>query len=153
MDGLTLAYLGVAIAVGLTGIGTAIAVSTAVRAASGVLSEKPNEFGRLLILVAITTTNGIYGFLVGVLILTQTPILGGADVIVTQADGIRLLMSSIPIGIVGCIAAIAQARAAASAIYMTGKKPELSARGIVLVSLIETYPILALLVSVLMIFV
>lgn len=153
MDGLTLAFIGVAIAVGLTGIGTALAVSISVRAASGVLAEKPNEFGRLLILVAITTTNGIYGFLVGVLILTQTPILGGAALIVTQADGIRLLMASVPMGVVGGIAAIAQARAAASAIYMTGKKPELSARGIVLVSLIETYPILALLVSVLMIFV
>lgn len=152
MDGLTLAFLGVAISVGLTGIGTALAVSKSTKAATGVLAEKPDEFGRLLILVAITTTNGIYGFLVGILILTATPVLGDASLVVAQADGIRLLMAAIPMGIVGMMAAIYQGNAAASAIYMTGKRPELSARGIVLVSLVETYPILALLISVLMIF-
>ena len=69
MDGLTLALIGAVFATILTGIGTAIAVSIAVRAATGVLTEKPDLFGRVLILVALTSTNGIYGFLISILIL------------------------------------------------------------------------------------
>jgi len=150
MDGMTLTLLGIVLATALSGIGTAIAVSISTRAASGVLTEKPDLFGRLLVLVALTTTNGIYGFLVSVLIMTQSGLLGGTAGVITQAEGMKYFMASLPIGFVGLLAGIYQAKSAASAIYMTGKKEELSARGIVMVSLIETYPILALLVSVLM---
>lgn len=154
MDQYALALLGVGIATILTGIGSAVGVGITVRAASGVLSEKPDLFGKLLILVALPSTNGIYGFLIAILIMTQPGLpLGGALGAGETIDGMRMLMASLPIGVVGCVAAITQAKAAASSIYMTGKKAELSARGIVTSSLIETYPILALLVSVLIIFV
>ncbi|HHT55468.1 MAG TPA: V-type ATP synthase subunit K [Acholeplasma sp.] len=149
MDGNTLTLLGVVLATALSGIGTAIAVSISTRAAAGVLTEKPNLFGKLLVLVALTTTNGIYGFLVSVLIMSQSGLLGGSNAVISQAEGMKYLMASLPIGIVGLLAAVYQAKSAATSIYMTAKKEDLSARGIVMVSLIETYPILALLVSVL----
>lgn len=152
MDGITLALIGAILATLLSGIGSAIGVKITASAASGVLAEKPDLFGRLLILVAIPSTNGIYGFLISILILVQTGIISGGAVDVSKADGIKYLIASIPIAVVGLLAAIYQAKAAASAIYMAGKKPELSARGIVMSSLIETYPILSLLISVLIIF-
>lgn len=152
MNGLTLALIGAITATLLSGIGSAIGVGITARAASGVLSEKPGLFGKLLVLVALPTTNGIYGFLISILILVQTGVIGGAVVDVSMNEGWKYLFVSLPVGIVGIFAGISQAKAAASAIYMTGKKPELSARGIVMASLIETYLILALLVSVLIIF-
>jgi len=150
--GLILALIGAITATLLSGIGSALGVGITARAAAGVLSEKPNLFGKLLILLAIPTTNGIYGFLISILIMVQSGMLGGDVSALTTNDGFRYFIASIPIGIVGLIAGVAQAKAAASAIYMSGKRPELSARGIVMSSMIETYPILALLISVLIIF-
>lgn len=155
MSGLELGLLGVALAVLFTGVGSSVGMRIVVRATSGVLAEKPELFGKLLILTALPTTNGIYGFLVGILILTQDgmPLGTGGIGEVTKADGMRYLIAAIPIAIVGVVAAIEQAKAAAASIYMTGKRPETSARGLVLSSMIETYPILALLISVLILFV
>ncbi|MDY0277638.1 MAG: V-type ATP synthase subunit K [Acholeplasma sp.] len=154
MDQYSLALIGIGIATILSGIGSAIGVGITVRAASGVLSEKPDLFGKLLILVALPSTNGIYGFLIAILIMTQPGMPLGSALEVGQAvDGMRYLLAALPIGIVGGVAAVTQAKAAAASIYMAGKKPETSARGIVMSSLIETYPILALLVSVLVLFV
>lgn len=153
MDQFTLALIGVVLATTLTGIGSSVGFIMTTKAASGVLSEKPDIFGKLLILQALPSTNGIYGFLISILIMTQPGMpLGGALEPGQTIDGMRLFLASLPIGFVGLVAAITQAKAAASAIYMTGKRPELSARGIVMASMVETYPILALLVSVLIIF-
>lgn len=152
--GFVYALVGVAFAVLFTGVGSSIGMRIVVKSTAGVLAEKPELFGRLLILNALPTTNGIYGFLVGILILIQEgmPLGEGTLGMVLKADGIRYLMAAIPIGIVGLVAAIAQAKAAAYSVYMTGKRPETSSRGLVLSSMVETYPILALLISVLIIF-
>jgi V/A-type H+-transporting ATPase subunit K len=63
LSGLTLAILGAAFAVVLGGIGSAIGVGLAGQASSGVMSEDPDKFGSLLLLVALPGTQGIYGFL------------------------------------------------------------------------------------------
>ena len=54
-----------------------------------------------------------------------------------------------PITIVGLISAIYQAKTAVSAIHMVAKQPEASAKGMTMVALVETYAILALLASIL----
>jgi len=48
--GLIFALLGAALAVALAGSGSAIGVAIAGKAGSGVISEKPELFGRVLIL-------------------------------------------------------------------------------------------------------
>ena len=66
--GLVYALIGAALAAGLAGVGSAVGVSLGGKAAAGVISEKPELFGRVLILQALPGTQGIYGFLVAVLI-------------------------------------------------------------------------------------
>ena len=55
------AFLGVAIAVLFSGIGSAYGVSIAGKLAAGVVTEDPKKFGQTLILTALPGTQGIYG--------------------------------------------------------------------------------------------
>lgn len=148
--GLVLSIIGAALAASLAGIGSAIGVSIAGRAGNGVLAEKPDLFGRVLVLQALPGTQGIYGFLMSVLILQKVGLLGGTAVPLTDWQGWALLGAALPVAIVGLLSGIAQGKVAATSILMTGKKPEMMTRGLTMTALVETYAILALLVSILM---
>ncbi len=150
MDGLSWALLGAALCAGLCCIGSAIGVSKAGRAAAGVLSEKPNLFGKLLVLEALSGTQGIYGFLIAILVVAKIGFLNGSPVALTVVQGQAFFAACMPMAIVGLISAIVQGACSGSAIMMTGKNESMFSRGITLTSMIETYAILALLVSVLM---
>ncbi len=150
MNGITIAVLGAAIATFLSGTGSAIGVAVAGRASAGVISEKPDLFGRTLILQALPGTQGIYGFLIAILILSKIGLLGGAGgADITLQQGWTLFAAGATIGVAGLTSAIYQGKAAAASILMTAKRPEMSARGMTITALVETYAILALLVSIL----
>ena len=70
--GIVIAYVGAALCAILAGIGSALGVMMAGKAAAGVASEKPELFGKLLVLQALPGTQGIYGFLTAILPLTVT---------------------------------------------------------------------------------
>ena len=118
--GLVLSIIGAALAAGLAGIGSAIGVSIAGRAGNGVLAEKPDLFGRILVLQALPGTQGIYGFLLAVLILQKIGLLGGTAVALTDWHGWAFLCAALQISIVGLLSGIAQGYVAATAILMTG---------------------------------
>ena len=149
MTGLGYALLGAGLATGLAGAGSAIGVAIAARAGNGVISEKPELFGKALILQALPGTQGIYGFLMAVLILVSAGVLGGGASI-DVARGMALMWSALPIAIGGLVSGIFQGKAAASAIHMVAKQPDMVARGMTMTAIVETYAILALLVSILM---
>lgn len=150
MSGIVIALMGVALSAILAGIGSAIGVSIGGQTGAGVLSEKPELFGRVLILQALPGTQGIYGFLVAILLLTKMGMIGGTQLDLTVAQGWSYFMAAMPIAIVGLFSGIYQGKSAASAILMTSKKPNMSASGMTMVALTETYAILALLVSILL---
>lgn len=150
LPGLTWALMGVAFAAGLAGIGSAMGVAIAGKAATGVLSEKPELFGKVLVLQALPGTQGIYGFLVAVLLLVRMGWLTGTPIQLDAMQGQMYFAAALPIALVGLVSAIFQGKMAASSILMTGKRPEISTRGITMTALVETYAILALLVSILM---
>lgn len=149
-DGMGWALMGAALAAGLAGAGSAIGVGIAGKAGNGVLSEKPDLFGKVLVLQALPGTQGIYGFLVAVLMLVKLGWISGQPVTLTPEQGLLYLAAAMPIAIGGLVSGIFQGKAAATSILMTGKRPELSTRGITMTALVETYAILALLVSILM---
>ncbi|VEU82011.1 V-type ATP synthase subunit K [Acholeplasma hippikon] len=149
-DGMGWALFGAALAAGLAGAGSAIGVGIAGNAGNGVLSEKPDLFGKVLVLQALPGTQGIYGFLVAVLMLVKLQWITGNPISLTVEQGLLYFAAAMPIAIGGLISGIYQGKVAASSILMTGKRPELSTRGITMTALVETYAILALLVSILM---
>ncbi|MGI6109402.1 MAG: V-type ATP synthase subunit K [Eubacteriaceae bacterium] len=150
--GLVYALAGAAIAATFAGIGSAYGVQVAGQAAAGVTAEKPELFGKLLVLQALPGTQGIYGFLSAILILVQIGALGGNPVDLTVQQGIAYMCAGCPIGFVGLFSGMYQGNTAVAAIHMTGKDPEASAKGITMTALVETYAILALLVTILMIY-
>lgn len=64
-----LKYVGAALAVGLSGIGGGIAVSSAAAAALGAMSENDGIFGKALIFVGLAEGVALYGLLVALLML------------------------------------------------------------------------------------
>ena len=144
--GVILALAGAALSALMAGIGSAKGVGMAGETAAGVISEKPERFGQCLVLELLPGTQGIYGFLIGFLVLLKTPILGG-DVTLTIAQGVQLFIACLPIAIVGFFSAKLQGRVACSAIGLLGKRGDSVGQGIVLTVMVETYAVLALLAS------
>lgn len=149
--GLLIAISGAAIAAVLGGLGSAIGVQMAGKASAGVCSEKPELFGKLLILQALPGTQGIYGFIVAILLMIKVGLLGGTPAELSVSQGWSYFGACMPVAIIGLISAILQARTAVSAIHMTAKQPDASAKGMTMTAMVETYAILALLVSILLV--
>lgn len=150
--GQILGLLGAALAVLMAGIGSARGVAIAGQASAGVCSENPNVFGQALVLELLPGTQGIYGLLIGFIVLQSMGILGGSGLVpMTTAQGLLMLVSCLPIAIVGLISAIFQGKVAASAIGLLGRRSDMGGKGILMTVMVETYAILALLASFLMV--
>ncbi|MGI6733573.1 MAG: V-type ATP synthase subunit K [Anaerovoracaceae bacterium] len=149
-NGVFLAMAGAAVAA-IAGIGSAIGIGIAGQAAAGVISEDPKKFGQTLILQALPGTQGIYGLLIAFLIMTKIGLLGGDGLLdITMAQGAYIFASGIPIGLVGIFSGIAQGKSSAASIMLISKRPEELAKGMVYPAMVETYAVLALLISFLM---
>ena len=71
---------------------------------------------------------------------------------VSLAQGIGYFCASLPIAIAGYFSAIAQGRVSAAGMGIVASKPEESMKGVIAAGLVETYAVLALLMSVLIFF-
>ena len=79
-------------------------------------------------------------------------LIGGNIADVSTTSGLLILAAALPIAFVGLFSAIAQGKAAASGMGIVAKRPEELAKGITYAAMVETYAVLALLASILMIF-
>lgn len=150
-SGIVFALLGAALASLMAGIGSAIGVGKAGQAAAGVVTEDPSKFSKVLIMELLPGTQGIYGLLIAFITLSQIGILG-APVEISAMKGLLYLAACLPIAFVGLLSAISQGKAAAAGIMMVAKKPDQMSKGMIFAAMVETYAILALLVSFLAIF-
>lgn len=150
-NGVVLAIIGAALAALLAGIGSAKGVGLVGEAAAGVVSVDPSKFSKVLLLELLPGTQGLYGLIAAMFILIRTGVLGGNAADLTTAQGLAFLVASLPIAIVGLISGMAQGRAAAAGVGITAKKPDHNGKAIIMAAMVETYAILALLISVLII--
>lgn len=147
--GIVYALLGAAVAVLLAGAGSAIGVGVAGQAAAGVVTEDPGKFAKVLILQLLPGTQGIYGLLVGFIVLSKVGLLGGGAADISVQTGLLILAACLPIGVVGLISGIHQGRTAVASIGIVAKRPEQFAKSMLFPAMVETYAILALLISIL----
>ncbi len=145
--GLFYAMLGGAIAAFLGGYGSSIGIGLAGSVANGVLSEKPEKFGTMLLLVALPGTQGIYGFLTAFLIILKVQLLSGDPLVISNAQGLQLLAASLPVAISGLGSGIFQGKVCAAGIAVAAKQPEASMKAMVYAAMVETYAVLGLVVS------
>ncbi|MCI8993557.1 MAG: V-type ATP synthase subunit K [Eubacterium sp.] len=147
--GVFFALAGAAAAVLLAGAGSSIGVGIAGQAASGVVSQDPDKFAKVLIMELLPGTQGIYGLLVGFITLSQIGLLGGGLADISPVTGLMILAACLPIGVVGLISGMHQGKTSAAAIGIIAKKPEQFGKAMLFPAMVETYAILALLISIL----
>lgn len=146
-QGIVYAILGAALAVLLAGAGSAIGVGIAGQAAAGVMSEDPSKFAKVLVMQLLPGTQGLYGLLIGFVTLSKIGIIGSGAVDMTAIQGLQILAACLPIAIVGLISGKYQGKTSAASIGIIAKKPDQFAKAMLLPAMVETYAILALLIS------
>ena len=149
--GLVFAIAGAALAAFLSGMGSAKGVGMVGEAAAGLVSEDPSKFTKVLILQILPGTQGLYGFITAIMVMIKIKLLSGTPVELTPAQGLQILAACLPMAFVGYFSAIGQARVAASGVSVVAKKPAEKSKAMVLSAMVETYAVLALLTSLLMI--
>ena len=147
LNGIVFAMRGAAIASGLAGTGSAKGCGVAGEAAAGVIAEDPSKFGLTLLLQALPGTQGIYGTLMAFLVLNKIGAISGNFVDIDAVTGLLIMFSCIPVGLVGWTSGYAQGKTCAAGICMIAKRPEEIAKGMVYGAMVETYAVLALLIS------
>ncbi|MCM1368485.1 MAG: V-type ATP synthase subunit K [Roseburia sp.] len=142
------ALLGAAIAVILSGIGSAIGVGRAGQASSALLGKQPEKFGKVLVLQLLPATQGLYGFVIGFMVLYRLGALGTMTAI-DAATGWVIMAYCLPIAFVGLVSAILQSNVAIGCIALIGKQEQLFVRTIIMIALVEMFAIFAFIVSIL----
>lgn len=136
--------MGVAIATFVSGTGSARAVSAVGESAAALVKEKPELFGQSLVLQLLPATQGLYGFVIGLLmLLSLTP-----DI--STSMGWYYLICSLPVAITGITSAPAQGRVSIGGLQILATRPENVTQGIVYSAMVETYAILGFVISLLM---
>ncbi len=143
--GYAIGLLGIAICVILCGIGSALGLYKTGSAASGVLGEDPKKFGKVMVLVLLPATQGIYGFIIGIIGSSAL----AADM--TIAEGLAVLCAVLPMALTGLVTGYFQGKTSGNCIYAVGRQESLSGKLIIYPAMIEFYAILGLIISIMLI--
>ncbi|MCD8308576.1 MAG: V-type ATP synthase subunit K [Clostridia bacterium] len=142
--GMMVAYIGIALCAILCGIGSAIGLYKTGSAAAGVLGENPKLFGKVMVLVLLPATQGIYGFIIAIIASSSA-----ADA-ATLSAGFEVLFKVMPMALSGLATGIFQGKSAVNCIYAVGKQDSLGGKLIIYPAMIEFYAILGLIISIML---
>lgn len=141
-----LTYLGIALMVALTGIGSAIGVTICGNATVGAMKKNPDAMGSYIALSALPSSQGLYGFVGFFMALGLVQQLGaGLNIIAAWA----IFGAGLTLGVVGLLSAIRQAQVCANGIKTIGSGDNVFGATMVMAVFPELYAILALLVAIL----
>lgn len=143
MNGQALAILGIALCMILCGAGSAFGLYKTGSAAAGVMSEDNKKFSKIIVLALLPATQGIYGFVLGVMKLSAV-----ANVGMELAAGWGIFGATVALGFTGMFSAILQGITASACIYAVGKNSEGSGQYVLFPAMIEFYAILALVLGI-----
>jgi len=121
---LLIAYIGIAVMIGLSGIGSAYGVTIAGNAAIGALKKNDGAFGNFLVLTALPGTQGLYGFAGYFMFQTIFGILTPG---MTAIQAAAILGAGIALGLVALFSAIGQGHDVFSNTLILAVFPELYA--------------------------
>ena len=150
--GLILTIAGGVLTAVLTAFASARMVGKVGESAAGVVSQDPTLFSKVLLLQLLPGTQGLYGLLVAVLLFSRIGLLGGDMPPMPTAQGWAYFAACMPMAIGGMISAFYQGRTAIAGVALVAKKPEHSGKAVMMSAMVETYAILSLLISVIVIY-
>ena len=140
---IVLAYLGLALAVALSGVGSAYGVTICGNASNGAYKKNPSASGSYIALAALPSSQGLYGF-VGFFML-NAKIHANVDMFTASA----IFGAGLALGLVALFSAIRQAKVCANGISAIGAGHNAFGTTMVLAVFPELYAILGLLVLIL----
>ncbi|WP_455381949.1 hypothetical protein [Salinispira pacifica] len=141
---ITWAGLGLGIMFGLSGVGSAIGIVTAANAVIGAIRKRPETFGVNLVLSALPSTQGLYGF-VGYIIYS-----GYMSPSMTIYNAAIVFGAGVGLGIVNLYSGIKMGQVCASGITSIGSGHNVFGNTLVLAAFPEFYAILGLVTVILM---
>ncbi len=140
MSSLFLAYLGVALMIALSGIGSAFGVTITGNAAVGAL-KKVDKFGNFIVLTALPGTQGLYGF-AGYFIFAN--MFGVLTDSITALQACAVFGGGLALGLVGLFSAIRQGQVCANGIAGIAQGHDVFSKTLILAVFPELYAIVAL---------
>ena len=146
--GIVLAVLGMALSSFLPGWGSAKGVGMAGQAAAAVVGEEPGLFGKVLVLQLLPGTQGIYGLLIAFITMSNIGLIGG-NAAMSTVKGLCYFMACLPMAVVGLLSAIHQGKTSVASISLVSKRTDQFGKAMIFPAMVETYAILALLISLL----
>jgi len=149
LSGIDWAYFGAALAASGGGIGSAIGITIVSHAATGVVSEDSEKFGRILPLAAMPGTQGIYGFITALLVFIFFGVFDGS-VDLSAHEGLRVFFSCLPVALVCLVSGIYQGSTAVGSAGMVARRDEDAGKALIFPALVETYAVFSLIVTIIM---
>ncbi len=140
MSSMFLAYLGIALMIGLSGIGSAFGVTITGNAAVGAL-KKVDKFGNFIVLTALPGTQGLYGF-AGYFIFAN--MFGVLTDSITQLQACAVFGGGLALGLVGLFSAIRQGQVCANGIAGIAQGHDVFSKTLILAVFPELYAIVSL---------
>ncbi len=131
-----LAYVGVALMVGLAGIASAVGTAISGQAAVGAMKKNDGAFGSYMVLSALPGSQGLYGFVC--FFMVQGLI--SADM--TLLQGAAVFGSGLLVGVVTLASSIFQGKVCANGIAAIGNGHDVMGKTLILGAFPELYAIL-----------
>ena len=135
MNEIILAYIGVGLMLGLSGVGSAYGVTIAGNATLGALRKNDEAFGNYMVLCALPGTQGLYGFL-GYFMLKGVLV---AEITWLQAAAV--FGAGLGLGLVCLFSAIRQGQVCANGINWIGAGYDVFGKTLILAVFPELYAI------------
>ncbi len=136
---LLLAYLGIGLMLALSGTGSVFGLTICGNTAIGGLKKRPEALGTFVLLSALPSTQGIYGF-VGYFL-----IIGKVSAEITAMQSAAIFGASLAVGVVCLLSGIRQGQVCANGISATASGHNVTAGTMVMAAFPEFYAILSLL--------
>lgn len=137
MGAILTAYIGIALMIGLCGIGSAIGVTYGGNATVGAMKKNDEAFGNYLVLSALPGTQGLYGFL-GFFLLQKVLVDS-----ITWMQAVAVLGCGLFLGFVGLVSALRQGQLCANGITAMGNGHDAFGKTLILAVFPELYAIIA----------
>lgn len=133
-----LAYIGIFLMVGISGMASAIGTSIGGITAVGAMKKNPGKFASYMILAALPGSQGLYGFAAYFLVS------GFVTPAMTMFQGIAIFAGGLVMATVAMVSAYMQARVCANGIAAIGNGHDVMTRTLIFAAFPELYAILGL---------
>jgi V/A-type H+-transporting ATPase subunit K len=146
--GLAFALLGVTLAVGMPCAAAGTGISWVQSAAAAVTAENPDKFSKTLVFQLVPTAAGLYGFVVGFLVMLNTVMAGSSAALLSPVAGLVLFASCLPVAFTVGAIPFFQAQVCTAGVVLVGQNDEMLGRALTMSVISELFNLFGFIVSV-----